>query len=103
MQPVLFDKNALHKVRTKTLFFFNLQKRKIIYTYVQFFSNQLKMRVTKFLLDFQMLPLKFVMFCLDVGDCGSTPCQNGGQCIDENDKFSCKCVPGSTGDTCETG
>ena len=39
---------------------------------------------------------------LDVDECASFPCTNGGTCIDEIDHFSCQCIAGYTGDLCET-
>ena len=37
---------------------------------------------------------------VDIDDCASNPCQNGGQCIDGVAKFTCQCAPGWMGDTC---
>jgi hypothetical protein len=34
--------------------------------------------------------------------CSSTPCQNGGTCIEGNESFTCQCVPGYSGYVCET-
>ena len=42
------------------------------------------------------------MFCLDIGECASDPCQNSGTCIDEINAFTCLCIGGYTGGTCET-
>ena len=39
---------------------------------------------------------------LDIGECSSDPCQNGGTCIDEISAFACICMGGYTGDVCET-
>ena len=39
---------------------------------------------------------------LDIGECSSDPCQNGGTCIDEINAFTCMCMGGYTGDVCET-
>lgn len=44
------------------------------------------------------------MFCLigakcesDIDECDSTPCQNGGLCIDGMGDFQCQCQPGFVG------
>ena len=34
---------------------------------------------------------------IEVNECLSQPCQNGGSCIDELDSFSCRCPLGITG------
>ena len=39
----------------------------------------------------------------EINECNSLPCQNGGQCIDEINKYSCLCEAGFTGLNCETG
>ncbi|XP_053401382.1 uncharacterized protein LOC123549404 isoform X2 [Mercenaria mercenaria] len=39
----------------------------------------------------------------DVNECESNPCNNGGTCVDGVNKFTCTCVPGFTGETCEEG
>ena len=43
-----------------------------------------------------------VAFYSDIDECVSSPCNNGGTCIDEIDSFACLCMPGFTGDQCET-
>ncbi|XP_035659266.1 uncharacterized protein LOC118404302 [Branchiostoma floridae] len=35
-------------------------------------------------------------------ECLSQPCQNGGHCIDGDNRYSCQCAPGYTGVNCET-
>ena len=42
-------------------------------------------------------------FLIDVDECASSPCQNGGTCVDVVNAYTCNCVPGYTGDNCETG
>ncbi|XP_060571839.1 fibropellin-3-like isoform X2 [Ruditapes philippinarum] len=37
----------------------------------------------------------------DIDECMSSPCQNGGACIDEVDAFYCKCDSAYPGDYCE--
>ena len=39
---------------------------------------------------------------LDIDECESTPCQNGGNCSDGIDGYRCNCIPGHTGYNCET-
>lgn len=39
---------------------------------------------------------------LDVDECSSSPCTNGGQCINGVDGFTCACPVGFTGLVCET-
>ena len=40
---------------------------------------------------------------LDVDECESNPCQNGGTCEDGVGAYSCTCIAGYTGENCETG
>jgi len=40
---------------------------------------------------------------VDVNECESNPCQNGGSCTDNVNSYSCACVDGYTGTNCETG
>ena len=36
-------------------------------------------------------------------ECASTPCQNGGTCTDGETGYTCHCVHGYVGTSCETG
>ncbi|XP_072047038.1 uncharacterized protein [Amphiura filiformis] len=38
----------------------------------------------------------------DTNECTSTPCLNGGQCVDDVNGYECQCLPGWTGQICET-
>ncbi|XP_025066105.1 neurocan core protein [Alligator sinensis] len=38
---------------------------------------------------------------IDIDDCLSSPCQNGGTCIDEINSFVCLCLPSYGGSLCE--
>ena len=37
----------------------------------------------------------------DIDECGSSPCQNGGQCVDGLDSYSCQCPASMAGQHCE--
>ena len=52
--------------------------------------------------SFRVLFSIIIFSCLDIDDCASWPCNNGGRCIDEIDSFTCQCLPGFTGVQCET-
>ena len=50
------------------------------------------------------LMINSIIFCLvDVDECASSPCQNGGTCLDQINSYSCSCVAGYTGSNCESG
>lgn len=38
---------------------------------------------------------------LNINECASTPCQNGGSCVDYINKYQCLCVSGYSGANCE--
>ena len=40
---------------------------------------------------------------VDIDECASVSCQNGGTCIDGINEFTCDCVPGHTGSICDIG
>ncbi|XP_072321814.1 fibulin-7 [Eucyclogobius newberryi] len=40
--------------------------------------------------------------CRDINECASSPCLNGGTCVDEVNQFSCVCAKGWAGDTCQS-
>ena len=40
---------------------------------------------------------------LDINECGSNPCQNGGSCTDKLNGYSCTCVTGYIGSHCAQG
>ena len=42
------------------------------------------------------------MFVVDVNECNSNPCRNGGTCTDRVNEYTCKCPSGYNGDNCET-
>ena len=39
---------------------------------------------------------------LEYNECDSTPCQNGGTCVDQIDSFRCLCGRGYKGNLCQT-
>lgn len=44
------------------------------------------------------------LISVDIDDCASNPCQNGGSCIDLVNDFTCTgCIPGYTGKKCDKG
>lgn len=49
-----------------------------------------------------MLMVAFLLK-LEVNECLSDPCQNGGICEDLFDKYECDCLPGYDGVLCENG
>ena len=40
---------------------------------------------------------------VDIDECASNPCGEGGACSDGVDTYDCECLTGWTGDNCETG
>ena len=38
----------------------------------------------------------------DIDECASNPCQNGGTCADDVNRYDCTCEAGYTGSDCET-
>uniref|UniRef100_A0A8C7CVX3 Fibulin 7 n=1 Tax=Oncorhynchus kisutch TaxID=8019 RepID=A0A8C7CVX3_ONCKI len=39
--------------------------------------------------------------CSNINECASSPCLNGGTCVDEMNQFSCTCTKGWAGATCQ--
>lgn len=49
-----------------------------------------------------LLPIFFSAYSLpDIDECASTPCLNGGTCLDGINQYTCRCPPGYDGDNCE--
>ena len=40
---------------------------------------------------------------LDINECLSNPCRNGGICVNGQNRYSCTCLPGYHGDNCQQG
>ena len=45
----------------------------------------------------------FSFYVLDIDECTSEPCQNGGTCIAENNTYKCMCATGFNGQNCDNG
>lgn len=43
-----------------------------------------------------------VSYNSDINECASSPCLNGGTCVDEVNQFSCVCAKGWSGNTCQS-
>ena len=43
------------------------------------------------------------MKSLDIDECSSSPCLNGGFCVDQVNSYRCNCSEGYIGTDCETG
>ena len=39
----------------------------------------------------------------DIDECADQPCQNGGNCTDALNDYTCKCVAGYSGKNCSIG
>lgn len=42
-----------------------------------------------------------ILLYAEVNECASNPCQNGGSCSDFVGRYSCSCVQGYSGYSCE--
>ena len=43
-----------------------------------------------------------IILILDIDECASGPCMNGGFCADGVNRYRCNCLPGWSGDRCQT-
>ena len=44
-----------------------------------------------------------ILYFLDIDDCSSSPCDNGGTCTDGVNSYLCECLPGFNGTNCTQG
>ena len=51
----------------------------------------------------EMLFLLLLFFFSDIDKCKSSPCKNGGGCVNEQGNYTCTCNAGFTGKLCEKG
>ena len=51
--------------------------------------------------DFLIVLIRF-MCCIDIDECSSNPCLNGGSCTDQVNGYACICSPKYTGTQCQT-
>ena len=61
------------------------------------------MAQSNFMLNFELDTDLNLIFLLDVNECESNPCQNGGTCGDEINSYNCSCLAGYSGLDCESG
>ena len=61
------------------------------------------MLVIWFFINNNLPTLTKLFYVVDVNECESKPCENGGTCTDAGNRYTCKCTPGFTGANCETG
>ena len=60
----------------------------------------LKQRILQ---DIVILNLHYLLLLTEIDECVSTPCQNGGTCLDLVDFYNCTCLAGYNGTNCEIG
>ena len=44
-----------------------------------------------------------LLYSLDINECKSSPCKNGGKCSDHVNRYTCSCAAGYNGVHCENG
>ena len=45
----------------------------------------------------------FVFSFSDINECDSSPCRNGGTCVDRANTYICNCLPGYERPNCDKG
>ena len=51
----------------------------------------------------KILFLNFPLLAIDIDECLSVPCENGGGCTDAVNSYTCSCTAGYDGTHCQTG
>ena len=51
----------------------------------------------------QLVASKSLNSFIEIDECVSNPCQNGGTCKDAVNSYTCQCKPGYQGDNCGKG
>ena len=46
--------------------------------------------------------MTIIVDVVDINECESNPCEDGGTCTDATNRYSCKCLPGYTDKNCQT-
>ena len=54
-------------------------------------------------IGFEYSILNMIFCSLDINECSSRPCMNGGTCIDKLNGFLCLCESSDTGDRYQSG
>ena len=54
-------------------------------------------------IDKPVVIILYLLYFIDIDECDSSPCQNGGTCNDYINFYNCSCQPGYDGVNCETG
>ena len=53
------------------------------------------------MMEIKMFSILFARYT-DIDECVTFPCLNLGTCVDRIDGYTCYCMDGYTGDSCET-
>ena len=64
-------------------------------------SSQFELKSTKNICT--LISFYRFQFVLDIDECQSQPCQNGGTCVGDIDSYNCNCLQFYTGRNCEIG
>lgn len=70
---------------------------------VSWFSIKAKWEIKKFLVNIWKSDNLILVIPADINDCSSSPCKNGGTCIDGINSFQCFCPDGWEGSLCDAG